>query len=115
MFYLMTHSVKNYSVTGNPLLPLQGLLFLITIYNDLTCTFRASCYSTFVVGTSSDLDQRVCPRQILLLFFLITARVLLYVPSHRQDSTYHSVCYISLVARAGMRNSLMVHYEGSIR
>ena len=25
----------------------------------------------------------------------LTARVLLYAPSHRQDSTYHSLCYTS--------------------
>ena len=27
--------------------------------------------------------------------FRLTARVLLYTPSHRQDSTYHGVCYTS--------------------
>ena len=27
--------------------------------------------------------------------FQLTARVLLYAPSHRQDSTYHSLCYTS--------------------
>ena len=27
--------------------------------------------------------------------FRLTARVLLYPPSHRQDSTYHSLCYTS--------------------
>ena len=27
--------------------------------------------------------------------FLLTARVLLYAPSHRQDSTYHRLCYTS--------------------
>ena len=31
-------------------------------------------------------------------------RVLLYVPSHRQDSNYHSLCYTSRGALAGMRN-----------
>ena len=35
----------------------------------------------------------------------ITARVLLYAPSHRQDNTYHSLCYTSCGALAGMRNS----------
>ena len=28
--------------------------------------------------------------------FQLTARVLLYAPSHRQDSTYHSLCYTNL-------------------
>ena len=36
--------------------------------------------------------------------FRLTARVLLYAPSHRQDSTYHGLCYTSRGALAGMRN-----------
>ena len=32
------------------------------------------------------------------------ARVLLYESSHRQDSTYHSLCYNRHGALAGMRN-----------
>ena len=39
--------------------------------------------------------------------FRLTARVLLYAPSHRQDSTYHSLCYTSRGSLAGMRNSSM--------
>ena len=39
--------------------------------------------------------------------FRLAARVLLYAPSHRQDSTYHSLCYTSRGALAGMRNSSM--------
>ena len=34
----------------------------------------------------------------------LTARVLLYAPSHRQDSTYHGLCYTSRGALAGTRN-----------
>ena len=37
--------------------------------------------------------------------FQLTARVVLYAPSHRQDSTYHGLCY----------TSQWVHHEGSIR
>ena len=37
--------------------------------------------------------------------FRLAARVLLYAPSHRQDNTYHSLCYTSRGALAGMRNS----------
>ena len=48
--------------------------------------------------------------------FWLTARVLLYAPSHRQDSTYHSLCYTSRGALAGTRNSSMGSpHEGSIR
>ena len=39
--------------------------------------------------------------------FRLTARVLLYAPSHRQVSTYHSLCYTSRGALAGMWNSSM--------
>ena len=44
--------------------------------------------------------------------YRLTARVLLYAPSHRQDNTYHSLCYTS----RGTRNSSMgPANEGSIR
>ena len=39
--------------------------------------------------------------------FQLAARVLLYAPSHRQDSTYHGCCYTSHGAMAGTRNSSM--------
>ena len=36
--------------------------------------------------------------------YRLTARVLLYAPSHRQDNTYHGLCYTSRGALAGTRN-----------
>ena len=48
--------------------------------------------------------------------FRLAARVLLYPPSHRQDNTYHGLCYTSRGALAGTRNSSMgPPHEGSIR
>ena len=48
--------------------------------------------------------------------FRLTAWVLLYAPSHRQDSTYHGLCYTSREALAGTWNSSMGSPdEGSIR
>ena len=41
--------------------------------------------------------------------YRLTARVLLYAPSHRQDSTYHGPCYTSRGALAGTRHSSMGH------
>ena len=38
--------------------------------------------------------------------YRLTARVLLYAPSHRQDSTYHSLCYTSRGALAGVGKEL---------
>ena len=55
--------------------------------------------------------KETCCRHIGYSFWL-TARVLLYTPSHRQDS----LCYTSRGALAGTRNSSMgPPYEGSIR
>ena len=39
--------------------------------------------------------------------YRLTARVLLYAPSHRHDNTYHGLCYTSRGALAEMRNSSM--------
>ena len=48
--------------------------------------------------------------------YRLTASVLLYAPFHRQDNTYHGLCYTSRGALAGMRNSSMSPpHEGSIR
>ena len=41
--------------------------------------------------------------------YRLTAKVLLYAPSHRQDNTYHSLCYTSRGALAGMRPSQKAH------
>ena len=41
--------------------------------------------------------------------FRLAARVLLYAPSHRQDSTYHSLNYTSRGALAGMTIAQWVH------
>ena len=47
--------------------------------------------------------------------YRLAARVLLYAPSHRQDSTYHGLCYTSRGALAGTRNSSMgPPHEGSL-
>ena len=42
--------------------------------------------------------------------YRLTARVLLYAPSHREDNTYHGLCYTSRGALAGTRNSSMGFY-----
>ena len=48
--------------------------------------------------------------------FRLAARVLLYASSHRQDSTYHCLCYASRGALAGTRNSSMGSpHEGLIQ
>ena len=69
----------------------------------------------------------ICLRTILIVrketrcchmgyYFWLTARVLTYAPTHRQDNTYHSLCYTSRGALAGTRNNSMgPPHEGSIR
>ena len=39
--------------------------------------------------------------------FRLAARVILYASSHRQDNTYHGLCYTSRGALAGTRNTSM--------
>ena len=46
--------------------------------------------------------------------YRLTAKVLLYAPSHRQDNTHHSLCYTSHGALAGTRNMCLeghTHYD----
>ena len=46
--------------------------------------------------------------------FRLAARVLLYAPSQRQDSTYHSLCYTSCGALAGTRPNDPSHHERTL-
>ena len=41
--------------------------------------------------------------------YRLTARVLLYAPSHRQDNTYHSLCYTSRGAQLEREIAQWVH------
>ena len=86
MFYLTTHST--HFIYGY----MASDIWLRTIVRKKTCC----CH----IGYS----------------YRLTARVLLYAPSHRQDNTYHSLCYTSCGALARTRNSSMgPSHEGSIR
>ena len=68
-----------------------------------------------MVNDHSD-SERGNPLPPHRLLFPLTARVVLYAPSHRQDSTYHGLCYTSRGALAGTRNSSMGSpHEGSIQ
>ena len=59
--------------------------------------------------SDSEKGNPLLPHRLLLL-------ILLYAPSHRQDNTYHSLCYTSGGALAGTRNSSMGQpHEASIR
>ena len=49
--------------------------------------------------------------------FRLAARVLLYASSHRQDSTYHGLCYISRGALAGniMKDPQILLAQGPLK
>ena len=59
-----------------------------------------------MVKDHSDSDKGARCRHIGYSFRL-TARVILYAPSHRQDSRYHGLCYTSRGPLVGTRNSSM--------
>ena len=82
--------------------------------------FNLTTHSThFIYGyTASNiwLQTILIVRNETRYSFRLTARVLLYAPSHRQDCTYHGLCYTSRGALAGTRNiSVGPPHEGSIR
>ena len=80
------------------------------LFNDALNTFYLQLYGVgHMVKDHSD-SERGNP------LLQLAAMVLLYAPSHRQDSTYHSLCYTSRGTLAGTRNSSMgPPHEGSIR
>ena len=76
-------------------------------FNDTLNTFSLRLYGvSHMVKDHSD-SEKGNPLPPISYFFQLTARVLLYAPSHRQDITYHSLCCTSCGAMAGMKNSSM--------
>ena len=86
------------------------------LFNDALNTFYLRLYGVrHMIKDNSD-SEKGNPLPPHSYSLRLTARVLLYAPSHRQDSTYHSLCYTSRGALAGTRNSSMgPPHEGSIR
>ena len=90
--------------------------FYLRLYGGEREMFYLTTHSThFIYGyMASDIwlrtirivGKETCCRYIGYSYRL-TARVLLYAPSHRQDNTYHGLCYICRGALAGTRNSSM--------
>ena len=103
----------------------QNKRFRVTVTGERREMFYLTTHSThFIYGyMASDIWLRT-----ILIFrketrcrhigysYRLTARILLYAPSHRQDNTYHGLCYTSRGAMAETRNSSMgPPHEGSIR
>ena len=81
MFYLMTHSTH----------------FIIYSYVAWNIWLR----------TTEVIRNKTCCCHFTDYAFQLAARALLYVLYHRQESTYHGLCYTSCGALAGTRNSLI--------
>ena len=86
------------------------------LFNDALNTFYLRLYGVrHMVKDHSNNEKETRCRHIGYSYRL-AARVLLYAPSHRQDNTYHDLCYTSRGALVGTRNSSMgPPHEGSIR
>ena len=83
------------------------LSYIPLLFNNALNTFYLRLYGVeHMVKDHSDSE-----RQNPLLPHGLLFPVLLYAPSHRQDSTYHSLCYTSHGALAGTRNSLIIINE----
>ena len=78
------------------------------LFNDALNTFYLQLYGVrHMVKDHSDSGKETHCHHYMFFSFQLSARNLLYAPSHRQDSTYHSLCYIHHGALAGMRNRSM--------
>ena len=103
----ITHHIKLYSLEGR-----MEMFYLTTHSTHFIYGYMAS---NIWLRTILIVRKETCCRHIGYSFQL-AARVLLYASSHRQDCTYHGLCYTSRGALAGMRNSSMgPPHEGSIR
>ena len=77
------------------------------LFNDALNTFYLRLYRVrHTVKDHSD-SERGNPLSPQGYSFRLAARVLLYASYHIQDNTYYGLCYTSLGALAGTRNSSM--------
>ena len=105
-----TNSLANDLVT----MPLKGRKEMFYLTTHSTHFIYGYMASDIWLRTILTARKETCCHHMGYSFQLV-ARVLLYAPSHRQDSTYHSLCYPSRGALAGTRNSSVgPPHEGSI-
>ena len=91
--YILSLCIKKKEALNTFYLPLYGLTHMVKDHSD---------------------SERGNPLPSHRLLFPISSKG--YFISHRQDNTYHGLCYISRGALAGMRNSSMgPAHKGSIR
>ena len=119
MFYLTTHSthfIYGYMARERNVLFNDALdTFYLRLYGEREMFYLTTHSTHFIYGYMA---SHIWLRTILIVrkethcrhigySYRLTARVLLYAPSHRQDSTYHGLCYTSRGALAGTTNSSM--------
>ena len=87
------------------------------LFNDTLNTFYLRLYGVGHVVKDHSYSERRNPLPAHRLLFPISSKgSFIYASSHRQDNTYHGLCYTSRGALAGKRNSSMgPPHEGSIR
>ena len=77
------------------------------LFNDALNTFHLRLYGVRHMDRTILIMRKETRCRHIGYSYRLTARVLLYAPSHRQDNTYHGLCYTSRGALAGTRNSSM--------
>ena len=87
------------------------------LFNDALNTFYLRLYGVSNMVKDHSDSERGNPLPPHRLLFPISSKgSFIYASSHRQDNTYHILCYASRGALAGTRKSLMGSpHEGSIR
>ena len=102
LFYLTTHST--HLIYGY----MEGRKEGIVLFNDALNTFYLRLYGMrHMVKDHSDSERGNLLLPHGLLFLISSKCSFIYTPSHREDSTYHSVCCTSRGALAGTRNGPM--------
>ena len=93
MFFYIHHTTDR---TIDPTFSMLGERERNVLFNDALNTFclRLFCVRHMVLRTILIVRKETRCRHIGYSYRL-TARVLLYAPSHRQDNTYHGLCYTS--------------------
>ena len=86
------------------------------LFNDAINTFYLRLYGVrhIMVKDHSARGKTSC-RHYMGYSFRLAARVLLYAPSHRQDNTYHGLCYTSRGSLAGMRSKISRPHNRRLR
>ena len=74
------------------------------LFNDTLNTFYLRLYGVRHMVKDIQIAREETRCHNMGYSFRLVATVLLYAPSHRQDNTYHSLCYTSRGALAGTRN-----------